>query len=195
MLTRRSFTAFAVAAALSPMAGCLPAHAGADPSRRGSRLDRLVPEIDPVLDLHNPNTGEALRVRFYDATGYDGGAVRQVNWHLRDWRQKSVRQVDVRLYWALAAMRASAIKAGHSGRIQVNSGYRTPATNLALRKMGYKTASNSFHLKAQAIDMMVPGANVSDIADLARWLEIGGTGIYRNFVHMDSGPVREWRSG
>lgn len=162
------------------------------PSRPNSRLDRLVPEIDPIVDLHSPNTKETIRVRFFDGSRYDMEAVRQVNWHFRDWRQKEMVQVDVRLFWALAAIRASSMKAGHSGQIQVNSAYRTRATNAALRRMGYRTADNSLHMRAMAVDFMVPSAKVGDIAKLAEWLEIGGTGIYRNFVHIDSGEIRKW---
>lgn len=182
---------------LAGAAFCAPSLLSADPaaatpSRPQSRLDRLVPEIAPIVDLHNPNTGEKLRTRFFDGSSYDMEAVRQINWHFRDWRQKEAIQADVRLFWALAAIRASAMKAGHDGQLQINSAYRTRATNLALRRMGYSTADNSLHIDAKAVDFMVPGAKVADIAKLAEWLEIGGTGVYRNFVHIDSGRLRRW---
>lgn len=192
VISRRSFTSLLAGAALAGAGLLPPGPALAMPSRPDSRLDRLVPEIDPVVDLYNANTKEKIKVRFFNGSRYDMEAVKQINWHLRDWRQKEMVQVDVRLFWALAAIRASAMKAGHSGQIQVNSGYRTKATNMALRRMGYRTADNSLHMKAMAVDFMVPGAKVGDIAKLAEWLEIGGTGIYRNFVHIDSGEIRKW---
>lgn len=193
MLTRRSFLVSAAVAMALPAALPMPAFASGDPSRAGSRLDSLVPEIDPVLDLRNANTGESVKVRFFRGTGYDLEAVRQFNWFMRDWRQSKAEQMDVRLLWGLAAIRLSGLKAGNEGLIIVNSGYRTHATNDLLRRQGYGAAKKSLHLEAKAIDFKMPGAKVEDLAELARWLEIGGCGHYRGrFVHIDSGPARNW---
>lgn len=175
----------------------LPAAASAppDPIRDGSVLDRLVPAIDPVVHLRNANTREETTLRFFEDGAYVEGAVRELNWLFRDWRQQEAPQVDVRLFWALAAIRGGAMQDGHSGEILLLSGYRTRATNELLRRMGLKAASNSYHLKARASDIRLEGVPMEQLADYAEWLEVGGVGRYArsNFVHIDSGPVRVWR--
>ena len=194
MITRRSLLAGCVAVAAVSAFPAIPAFAGeVAPMRAGSRLDQLVPLLDPVIDLHNSNTDERLKVRFYTATGYDPEAIRQLNWFARDWRQGEAVQIDVRLLWGLAAIRGAGIKDGNEGLIRFNSGYRSRKTNELLRSEGVGAAVNSFHLTGRAVDFVLPGAPVEDVAKYAEWLEIGGTGHYKGrFVHIDSGKKRRW---
>ncbi|WP_375264224.1 YcbK family protein [Palleronia sp.] len=194
--SRRSFLKGAAAAGLMP---ALPAVAAAaappDPLRDGSVLDRLVPLIDPVIHLRNANTGEETELRFFEDGAYLEGPVKKLNWMFRDWRQEAAPQIDVRLFWALAAIRGGAMQEGHSGKIQLLSGYRTRATNDLLRRKGYKAADKSYHLKARASDLRLEGVPMEQLAEYAEWLEVGGVGRYKrsNFVHIDSGPIRGWR--
>jgi uncharacterized protein YcbK (DUF882 family) len=193
MLSRRRFltsiAAFCGAAAI-------PSLGLATSSRPGSRLDQLVPLIDPSLEIHNAHTDERIRVRFHTPTGYDMSAVVRLNAIMRDWRENEVVQMDVRLFWGLAAIRQASMKDGHSGEITLLSGYRTEKTNALLRSKGYGAARNSLHLRGKANDFILEGARVSDIARYAEWLQVGGIGYYRRsaFVHMDSGTVRRWNS-
>ena len=173
-----------------------PAAAGEDlpdPRREDARLDALVHLIDPRLDLVNAHTGERLRAAFFGGTGYSRPAIETANWFMRDWRQKEGRQMDVRLYWALAALRQAAQAEGHDGQIVFLSGYRTRATNDLLRRQGIGAARNSFHLRARAVDFVIPGVPVATVAGYAEWLQVGGTGHYPgNFVHIDTGGARTW---
>ena len=164
------------------------------PSREGSNLDRMVNMIDPVLDLHNAHTDEVIRVRFFTATGYDLDALTAINRIMRDWRQDESPQNDPRIFWGLAATRMSAMKDGHNGRQVILSGYRSLKTNEMLRRTGHKAASNSFHLKAQAVDFTMEGIPQDRVGGFVQWLGVGGTGFYprNHFTHMDSGPVRSW---
>jgi len=168
-----------------------PPHS-ANPQRPGTVLDRLVPHIHPELDLHNPNTREFFRGAYYDPlSGYDVEAIKALNWFWRDWRQGVARQVDVRLFWALSAIRQAAMKEGHSGRMMLNSGYRTPATNDMLSVEG--AAHHSMHLAARASDIVLPNVPTEVLYRFALFLGIGGVGHYPNrFVHIDSGPGRTW---
>lgn len=94
-----------VAATVMAAAPGLPALAATsplpEPLRAGSNLDKLVPLIDPVLELRNAHTGEHEKIRFFGATGYNHSGIKRINYFMRDWRQKEVVQCDVRLYWAL----------------------------------------------------------------------------------------------
>ena len=192
MLTRRQVIAgLAGACALSPIG------AGATTTiRPQTRLDNLVPMIDPVLDIHNTHTNERLSARYYGPTGYDMQVIRQFNWLMRDHRQAEAVQMDARLFWTLSAIRMAAIRDGHSGRIILLSGYRTQRTNQMLRERGIAAARNSLHLDGKAADITMPGVRIAHLAAYARWLEVGGVGSYgrSNFVHIDSGPERSWGS-
>ena len=197
VISRRGFLAGAAALATFSCAFGVPSLAGAatpDPLRGGSMLDKLVPAIDPTLDLLNAHTNERIVVKFFTATGYDMDAVKQLNWVWRDWRQSEAPQVDVRLWWALAAIRGAAMKDGHTGETILLSGFRTLKTNNMLRSKGIGAASRSLHLKAQAVDFRLSGIPIADLSKFASWLQVGGTGRYNRsgFVHIDSGPERSW---
>ncbi len=177
----------APAAAAGPIAG---------PGRPASRLDALVSTIIPDLTLANANTGERLSCRFFTATGYDRAALRDLNWFMRDWREGETARIDVRCLWALAALRQAAMKDGFDGEVRFLSGYRTRATNDLLRRRGIGAAPNSLHIAARAVDFTFPGVSVAAIFAYARWLQIGGVGHYPGrFVHIDTGPTRDWVGG
>lgn len=195
MVTRRkmmTWLAASSACALLP----LPAMAAtdADPSRPGSRLDTLFSAINPEIDIVNAHTDERVHVHFHGITGYDGDALRRLNHIMRDWREDFVQMIDLRLYWALAALRQAAMQEGHSGQIRLLSGYRSEKTNRLLRQQGYNAARESFHLRARAVDFTMENVNTTALARYAEWLEIGGVGHYQGrFIHIDSGRARRWR--
>jgi uncharacterized protein YcbK (DUF882 family) len=55
-------------------------------------------------------------------------------------------------------------------------------------------AQKSMHLTGQAIDIRLPGVDLSDVRDAALDLKRGGVGYYADsgFVHIDTGRVRRW---
>ena len=68
----------------------------------------------------------------------------------------------------------------------INSGYRTPSWNSKVNG-----ASNSYHCKGMAADIVVKGHNSGEVAKYAdKIMEQGGVIRYTNFVHVD---VREER--
>jgi uncharacterized protein YcbK (DUF882 family) len=74
------------------------------------------------------------------------------------------------------------------------SGYRSPATNAALRARSGGVARNSLHMKGMAADLRLKSRSVSQMARAAEACSAGGVGRYSrsNFVHMDCGPIRHW---
>ena len=63
--------------------------------------------------------------------------------------------------------------------IHINSGYRSPAHNKAING-----ASDSFHLKGMAADIVVPGMTAAEVQKfLKNWS--GGLGSYKDFTHID----------
>ncbi len=68
----------------------------------------------------------------------------------------------------------------------INSGYRTPSWNSKVNG-----ASNSYHCKGMAADIVVKGRSSREVAEYAdSIMEQGGVIKYTNFVHVD---VREER--
>jgi uncharacterized protein YcbK (DUF882 family) len=188
MMDRRAF--LLGAGAVSALCGIAPeaqAYANVPPGAAWR-------DVDPVLDLVGANTGDALKVRFHGPEGYDLDALALVNWFMRDWREDSIRTVDVDLLWGLASLRERFMRDGHDGAIWMFSAYRTRRTNQHLRDKGYRAARNSFHLEARAVDFALPGVRTRSVAEAARSLPLGGVGYYprSGFVHIDTGPVRSW---
>lgn len=140
------------------------------------------------LRLTNAHTGEAYDVDLFLAGDWNKNALIVCDYLLRDWRQKQVVECDRKLYAALYVLQTYF---SPGGRIQINSGFRTVQTNEALREAGYNPAVNSMHLRAMAVDFLIPGAPLQQVARAARALKMGGVGLYNsdNFVHMDSRGV------
>lgn len=66
----------------------------------------------------------------------------------------------------------------------INSGYRTPSWNSKVNG-----ASNSYHCKGMAADIVVKGHSSREVAEYAdKIMEQGGVIRYTNFTHID---VRE----
>jgi uncharacterized protein YcbK (DUF882 family) len=142
------------------------------------------------LTLIRPASGEiAYNVPFWrhDAAYWDGLA--ELDWLMRDVHAKRVRPIDLRVYYLLATAQAE-----FGGRpIIITSGYRTKATNERLRRQGVHAVCNSFHIEGKAVDIQIDGVPPAHIAGLCSTLQLGGVGVYPEFVHLDTGPPRFWR--
>jgi hypothetical protein len=78
----------------------------------------------------------------------------------------------------------------------VLSAYRTLETNRLLERTTFGVADNSEHLYGKALDVTFPG-KLSQAVAVARGMKRGGVGWYphSHFIHLDSGPVRNWDLG
>ena len=159
----------------------------------------LAPEVlqasvrrERYLAFYNPNTGETIRqVYWTPREGYIRESLKEVSWGLRDHHNDQVRVFDVNVLDQLYALQ---LQLGARSPVHVISAYRSPATNGALCERRRGVARNSYHIKAMALDVRLPGGRVSEVCRAARALGAGGVGYYprSNFVHIDSGPVRYW---
>lgn len=88
---------------------------------------------------------------------------------------------------------AAALKFKRS-RVDVVSGFRAPKFNLMLRKKGREVARDSQHTQGNAVDFRLPGIPTKALLAFVKRIRIGGVGFYPDsqFVHADSGPVRNW---
>lgn len=140
------------------------------------------------LHLH---TGERLDATYWADGAYQSDELATIDHLLRDFRTDDVKPIDPDLLDRLFDLRRTLRS---SAPFEVVSGYRSPATNAALRRKSRAVAKNSFHMYGKAIDVRLPGRAVSQLRHAALRQGIGGVGYYpkSGFVHLDMGPLRRW---
>lgn len=144
------------------------------------------------ISLYNTHTSESLEVTYRDRTGeYDLAALNDISWLLRCHHTGEVCEIDTRTIEFLGMVGR---RLGGNHQFHVISGYRSPAYNERLRQQGGRVAKRSLHLEGKAIDLRIPGVNLSNLRRAALSLEYGGVGYYpkSDFVHLDSGDFRTW---
>ena len=144
------------------------------------------------LLLYNTHTGERINVVYRQGERYIPSALAKLEYFLRDHRTGEIRHFDPRLYDILSDLTVSV---GHPGaEVDIVCGYRTPSTNESLRARTSGVAKNSLHIQGQAIDLRVPGIDTLTLRRAALALARGGVGYYphSDFIHVDTGRVRQW---
>jgi uncharacterized protein YcbK (DUF882 family) len=144
-----------------------------------------------ALAFRNLHTGEAIDVVYRAEGQFDSGALREIDWVLRDFRTGEARQMDRRLLDLLWRLRTAL---DTTEPYEVISGYRSPATNAMLARQSREVSRVSLHMRAMAIDIRVPDRPLSVVRDTALALRLGGVGYYpaSDFVHVDVGRPRFW---
>ncbi len=76
----------------------------------------------------------------------------------------------------------------------IQSGYRSPDYNEAIRAKGARAASGSLHTEGLAADVALPAAELKPLWLKVRARECCGAGYYRanGFLHLDVGRPRFW---
>jgi uncharacterized protein YcbK (DUF882 family) len=144
-----------------------------------------------ALSFVHTHTGEQLSTVYYEAGAYVVPALQRVNQLLRDFRTDTLYPIDPGVLDRLYLLQAAS---GSDEPFQVICGYRSPATNQALRHASSGVAEHSLHMEGRAIDVRLPGIDTARLALLARSQQGGGVGYYHvsDFVHVDTGRVRIW---
>jgi uncharacterized protein YcbK (DUF882 family) len=143
------------------------------------------------LSLYNIHTTETLQVTYREHGNLLPDALAEVKHFLRDFRNEQTHDIDVALLDDLHDLYTAFDERGH---FEVISGYRSPATNAALRHVTTGVAEHSLHILGKAIDVRLTSAATKDLREAAIGLRRGGVGYYpeSNFVHVDTGPFRSW---
>jgi len=143
-----------------------------------------------ALAFESLHTGERLEVAYREGGGYLPEALASLDRLLRDHRTGEVHPIDPALFDLLYDVRA----ATGGSVFEVISGYRSAATNDALRARSTGIAEKSLHLVGQAIDVRLRGVETASLRRAALRLARGGVGYYPgpDFVHLDTGRVRYW---
>ena len=143
------------------------------------------------LSFFNTHTGEHLDVCYCQDGVYRSGALKKIKHILRDHRTGDINAIDTRVLDILYTLSR---RLDTPDPFHIISGYRSPATNAALRRKNAGVASRSFHTRGMAIDFRVPSCKTNTVHKAAVNLRAGGVGYYpkSDFVHVDCGPVRYW---
>lgn len=141
-----------------------------------------------VLNLH---TGERLRAVYWEGGAYVRSALAEFNKVLRDHRTGEVHEIAPEL---LDLATTLSDRLGAAETVQIISGYRSPKTNAALHQASSGVATRSLHMDGKALDIRLPGVELTRLRDAAWSLQRGGVGYYAesNFVHVDVGRIRRW---
>ncbi len=154
-------------------------------------LDALAVDEQKRLVFFHTHTGKSLDVVFAVGDEPIPAALNQINDFLADFRNGEVIEIDPELLHLLYDIQQSL---GSSGRYEVISAFRSPQTNEMLREQGRGVARKSQHILGTAIDVRLSDVELRDLRDAALAQQRGGVGYYprSNFVHIDTGRVRQW---
>jgi len=175
-MNRRSLLKLAAVAVFKP---CLARAVPAAPGRRR-------------LDLVNAHTGERFSGPYRGDSGPIPDAMQELSHFLRDFRRNATIAIDIEVLDFLTGV----LDAVGATKATILSAYRTPETNAMLARTMFGVAEHSQHLYGRALDIYLP-ARLEDAMLAARKMQRGGVGWYPNshFIHLDSGPVRNWSLG
>lgn len=173
-MDRRLFLSMAVGLAVCPsMAPALP--------RPPNALRRL--------RLSNPHTGETFEGAYRDDNGPIQRVIDELCIFFRDHHSGEKTQMDVGVIDFLADVLDSV---GET-RATILSAYRTAETNAMLARTMFGVAEHSQHIVGRALDIRLD-SRLSGAMNQARAMQRGGVGWYPHsgFIHIDTGPVRNW---
>jgi uncharacterized protein YcbK (DUF882 family) len=142
-----------------------------------------------LVDAHS---GAVFDGVYRNAKGPIARAIAELDLFLRDRRTGGATSIDVGVIDFLAAVMAATKQKSAT----VLSAYRSLRTNELLEHTSFGVADNSQHLYGRALDVYFP-ARLEDAMQAARGMRAGGVGWYprSHFIHLDSGPVRNWDLG
>lgn len=144
------------------------------------------------LAFHNLNTGDKLKLTYFEKGRYIKPALKEINHVLRDYRTGDIHPIDVQLLDQLHDLK---LTLGVANRpFHIISGYRSPHTNSQLHNESSGVATNSLHMQGRAIDIRIEGVDTRHVRNAALAMHRGGVGYYHqsDFVHLDTGNVRYW---
>lgn len=148
-------------------------------------------EAERSLRFYNLHTGENADLVYWAEGQYIPESLTEINHVLRDFRTGQVDAIDPKLLDLLYRVNAML---GAAQPFHVISGFRSPASNAMLEETTSGVAKHSLHMDGKAIDVRIPGIELSDLRRAGLALQGGGVGYYpsSNFVHLDTGRPRFW---
>jgi len=145
--------------------------------------------LERALSLYNVHTDEDLDVTYFSDGSYDYEALGKINHLMRCHHADEVKPIDTGVLDLLCDIKDRLHK---DRRIEIISGYRSVEYNEYLRLRSRKVARDSYHMQGLAIDFSISGMSKKTLSGIAKSFYAGGVGKYRQFVHIDVGPIRYW---
>ena len=145
---------------------------------------------DGTLALVSAHSGAQATVTYRRADGtYDPEALAKIRHVLRS-RDGAEGDVALRFVELLGWVYAERGKQP----LRIQSGYRSPTYNEAIRSRGAKAAGGSLHTEGLAADVVFPAKELRPLWMKIRGLECCGAGYYQKngFLHLDVGRPRFW---
>ena len=178
MLSRRNFLGIS-AMSIAPY-GVLSARPAWGAQKSPARLS---------VWLRHRATGEEVKTVFWEQGVLDRQGYYDVCNILRDQRDSKVVQMPLSLLALLSRIQSTYFAFGGGlAPLIVHSGFRTIGHNAAIEG----AAKNSMHLYGLACDISIEGIPPHTLARIALQCGAGGIGIYKTFVHVDTGSDRIW---
>jgi len=150
------------------------------------------PSAPRRLKLFNAHTHETFDGPYRAVDGVITSAASDLSEFLRDFHSGVAATMDV----AVIDFLSDVLDAVGARGATILSAYRTPETNAMLARTMFGVAEHSQHIYARAIDFTIDAALPEAMA-AARKMRRGGVGWYPQsyFIHIDTGPVRNWDLG
>jgi len=144
-----------------------------------------------TLGFVNTHTDEKILATYWKDGVYDKGALKDINYVLRDHRTGEIAKMDPTLLDLLVELHR---RTGSRKAFAIISAYRSPKTNAMLAAASGGVAKHSMHMEAKAVDIRLYDVKLADLRDTALGMKAGGVGYYArsDFVHVDTGRVRRW---
>ena len=141
------------------------------------------------LRLFDAHTGAIFDGVYRDANGPIAPVMDELCVFLSDQYSGRMTNIDVGVIDFLTDVMAAT---GQTSAV-VLSAFRSRETNAMLARTTFGVAENSQHIYGRALDVRFAG-RLADAMSVARAMRRGGVGWYPHsgFIHLDSGPVRNW---
>jgi uncharacterized protein YcbK (DUF882 family) len=139
-----------------------------------------------LVDAHTRASFDGV---YRDANGPVARVMNELRVFLRDHHSGKVTDMDVGVVDFLADVMAAT---GQKSAVLL-SAYRSPETNALLARTTFGVAENSQHIYGRALDVRFAN-KLREAVSVARAMRRGGVGWYPHsgFIHLDTGPVRNW---
>src|SRR6185437_2580929 len=154
-----------------------------------ARAVPLTPPSPQRIHLVNAHTNEVFDGVYRNQDGPIPSVMTDLSEFFRDFHADQTHVMDVEVLDFLTTIMAATGQTSAT----ILSAYRTPETNASLAKTNFGVAENSQHLYGRALDVYFEN-DLEKSMQAARKLQRGGVGWYphSHFMHIDSGPVRNW---
>jgi len=141
------------------------------------------------IRLANAHTGETFEGTYRNDHGPIDRVVEELCIFLRDHHSGEKTQMDI----GVVDFLADVLDAVGQTSATILSAYRTAETNAMLARTTFGVAEHSQHIYGRALDVSL-GSKLAEAMNAARAMQRGGVGWYPHsgFIHIDTGPVRNW---